>query len=159
MSEYLKILLPFFAGSIVLLVVIRVVASRLKRRALDEIRRKFAGRTIVRQSVGANYFGRSSAGLGQVRGNGVLVLTADELYFLMFAPHRELTIPLNTVTSVSTPRSHLGVPPGGVVPNDGAISGIVSIASTCGNGSSNFAGAGIYLAPASGISIPNEDGT
>jgi hypothetical protein len=107
-SEYLKILLPFFAGSIVLLVVIRVVASRLKRRALDEIRRKFAGRTIVRQSVGANYFGRSSAGLGQVRGNGVLVLTADELYFLMFAPHRELTIPLNTVTSVSTPRSHLG---------------------------------------------------
>lgn len=108
MGESLKNLLPLFAGIIVFLVVIRSAVAYVKRRVLDEVGRKYAGRPIIRQSVGANFFGRSSRGLGQIRGNGVLVLSADELYFLMFAPRKELTIPLDSITSVTTPRSHLG---------------------------------------------------
>jgi hypothetical protein len=108
MSESINILLPLFAGLIVFLVVVRSAVGYVKRRALQEVRRKYAGRSIIRQSVGANFFGRSSGGLGQIRGNGVLLLTADELYFLMFAPRKELSVPLDSVTSVTTPRSHLG---------------------------------------------------
>ena len=108
MSESLKMLLPLIAGLLVFLVVIRLVVGHFKNKFREDIRRKFAGKHVVRESIGANFFGQSSRGLGQIRGNGALVLTPDELYFVMFAPRRELTIPLSTVTSVSTPRSHLG---------------------------------------------------
>ncbi len=108
MSESLKILLPLFAGLLVFLAVIRLALGYFKKRFQEEIRRKFVGKHVVRESIGVNFFGQSSRGLGQIRGNGALVLTPDELYFVMFAPRKQLTIPLVTVTSVSTPRSHLG---------------------------------------------------
>lgn len=108
MSESLKILLPLFAGVLVLLAVVRLVVASLARRTREEVRRRLAGRPIVRESLGANFFGLSSRGLGQVRGNGALVLTPDQICFLMFAPRREVTIPLRDVTRLSTPRSHLG---------------------------------------------------
>jgi hypothetical protein len=108
MGESLKIILPVFAGLLVVMVVIRFAIAWLRRRTREHIRRKFAGKLIVRDSIGANFFGRLSVGMGQIRGNGVLVLTPDELYFMMFVPRREVTIPLDRITSVSTPRSHLG---------------------------------------------------
>ncbi|MGD8412685.1 MAG: hypothetical protein PVF33_00545 [Candidatus Latescibacterota bacterium] len=108
MNELLKIVLPVLAGLIVLFTVIRLVLGHFSRKFREEIGRKFAGKQIVRESIGANFFGRSSKGIGQIRGNGALVLTPQELYFIMFAPRKELIIPLDDVTSVSTPRSHLG---------------------------------------------------
>jgi hypothetical protein len=108
MSGTLDILLPIAAGLVVLFVVVRLVVGYFKRKFNDELRRKFAGKQVVRQMVGANFFGQSSRGMGQIRGNGALVLTPNELYFIMFVPRKELTIPLESVTSVSTPRSHLG---------------------------------------------------
>lgn len=108
MGESLKIVLPLFAGLLVVMAVIRFAIAWLRRRTYEHIRRKFAGKLIVRESIGANFFGRASLGMGQIRGNGVLVLTPGELFFLMFVPRRELTIPLDTITAVSTPRSHLG---------------------------------------------------
>jgi len=44
----------------------------------------------------------------QARGNGVLVLSDEELYFLQALPRREFIIPLDSITEVSNPRSHLG---------------------------------------------------
>jgi hypothetical protein len=108
MDEALKVVLPVLAGLIVLFTVLRLVLGHFRRKFREEIRRKFAGKQIVRESVGANFFGRSSKGVGQIRGNGALVLTPQDLYFVMFAPRREVVIPLETVTSVTTPRSHLG---------------------------------------------------
>jgi hypothetical protein len=108
MGESLKIVLPVFAGLLVVMAVVRFVIAWLRRRTCEHIRRKFAGKLIVRESIGANFFGRSSLGMGQIRGNGVLVLTPGELYFMMFAPRREVTIPLSSITSLSTPHSHLG---------------------------------------------------
>jgi hypothetical protein len=108
MREFFEILLPLLAGLLVMLAVARLSVGHLKGRVPERIKRKFAGKQVVRESVGANFFGQSSRGLGQIRGNGVLVLTPVELYFVMFVPRKELAIPLSDVTSVSTPRTHLG---------------------------------------------------
>ena len=52
--------------------------------------------------------GLESRGRGQVRGNGELVLTADELRFRQWVPQRETTIPLAAITTVDTVRTWLG---------------------------------------------------
>lgn len=57
---------------------------------------------------GANSFGVQSAGALQLRGNGGLVLTANELHFFMLVPSRELRIPLADIREVKTVKSHLG---------------------------------------------------
>ena len=56
----------------------------------------------------AQGLGLESRGKGQVRGNGWLVLTADELRFRQWVPDRETRIPRAAITAVETPRSWLG---------------------------------------------------
>ena len=84
--------------------VFRFVRRRMERL----IRDRFTADEILLCTPGANYFGRESAALGQVRGNGALVLTRDALHFFLALPRRELTIPLPSVKAVSLPRSHRG---------------------------------------------------
>lgn len=52
--------------------------------------------------------GLQSRGKGQVRGNGWLVLTGEELRFRQWVPQRETVIPLAAVTTVGTERWWLG---------------------------------------------------
>ena len=80
----------------------------LFKKRTQEIEEKFVGKNIILSSRGANFFGQESKGLGQVRGNGVLLLTDKELYFGMWTPKKELRIPLVAVKSVETPKSFLG---------------------------------------------------
>lgn len=108
MTQFLQTIFPLFLGLVVLLAVLRWIMSRIRNRLAEAVRLKYSGRTIVRQSVGANFFGRLSLGVVQIRGNGALVLTQKEVYFLQAAPRREITIPLEIITAVTTPRSHLG---------------------------------------------------
>jgi hypothetical protein len=56
----------------------------------------------------ANFYGLSSRGPGQFRGNGWLALTGDSLIFKMYFPAKSLTIPLETINSVEAIRTHLG---------------------------------------------------
>ena len=62
----------------------------------------------VRRIANVRGVGLESRGPGQIRGNGWLVLTPDELRFRQWVPQRETRIPLATVTSVETKRSWLG---------------------------------------------------
>lgn len=62
----------------------------------------------TRLSAPVRYFGRRSAGRGQIRGNGNLALTAEELVFVQWVPKRTLRIPRPNITAVETPRSFLG---------------------------------------------------
>jgi len=80
----------------------------LFKKRTQEIEEKFVGKNVILTSRGANFFGQESKGLGQVRGNGVLLLTDKELYFGMWTPKKELRIPLVAVKSVETPKSFLG---------------------------------------------------
>jgi GNAT superfamily N-acetyltransferase len=56
----------------------------------------------------ANARGLGLESRGQVRGNGWLVLTDDELRFRQWVPQRDTAIPLAAVTAVGTERTWLG---------------------------------------------------
>ena len=86
-----------------------VVLIPVRRRARTQ-------RAAIERSLGdsakrianAQGLGLESRGKGQVRGNGWLVLTDDELRFTQWAPRRETRVPLAAVTAVETPRWWLG---------------------------------------------------
>ena len=62
----------------------------------------------VKRRANVRGLGLESRGRGQVRGNGWLVLTDDELRFRQWVPDRETRIPLAAVTMVETKRWWLG---------------------------------------------------
>ena len=66
------------------------------------------GEEPVLEDVRANCFGFESGGLMQVRGNGCLVLGAEELVFVRWLPRRTWRIALGDVLVVDAARSHLG---------------------------------------------------
>jgi hypothetical protein len=85
--------------------VIRAMAPALERR----ISRTYPREQIVRKDLKALTFGLQSRGVRQGRGNGALVLTADELAWFRFIPERSvLRIPRASITQVDTVKTHLG---------------------------------------------------
>jgi hypothetical protein len=56
----------------------------------------------------ANFFGRESRGVLQLRGNGCLALSDDTLAFAMWFPRRTLVVPRASITAVEATDSHLG---------------------------------------------------
>lgn len=78
------------------------------RLAMEEVSRTHPEHDRLLTAPMANFFGVRSGGMKQVRGNGILILTRDRLYFRMLLPKRELTIPLDTIISVGKTRSFLG---------------------------------------------------
>ena len=91
-----------------LVVVIRLIARAIEKKRAAEVMARFAGQEVLGASSQALFFGQESKGMGQVRGNGVLVLTPELLYFELWAPRRRFEIPVESITAVSSPRSHLG---------------------------------------------------
>jgi hypothetical protein len=78
-----------------------------KNRA-DQTLTQFQDRKIIHSDSFANYFGLESQGIKQIRGNGILILTEKELYFELYLPQKTITIPINEIIKIETPRSHLG---------------------------------------------------
>ncbi|WP_341346660.1 hypothetical protein [Paenibacillus sp. FSL H3-0469] len=72
------------------------------------IRRQLHEQTIILSDRLANFYGRSTQGQGQIRGNGWLLLIKDDLRWEMYLPARSLVIPLNSILSVDTTPAHLG---------------------------------------------------
>ncbi len=77
------------------------------RKRKTEILNKFDTTKITLGPSSANSFGQESLGLGQVRGNGLLLLTEHELFFGMYLPKKDFLIPLNLITKIEVVRSHL----------------------------------------------------
>ncbi|HKO38243.1 MAG TPA: hypothetical protein VJU14_07745 [Solirubrobacterales bacterium] len=71
-------------------------------------RRHLQGLDLLLEEPGANSFGVESGGPWQVRGNGNLALTGDELLFAQWVPDRLLRIPRRSIVAASTVDSHLG---------------------------------------------------
>ncbi len=71
------------------------------------ILKRFDGKKIYGVTSSANFFGQESKGMGQVRGNGVLVLLDGELYYEMLIPKKELRIPFESMIAVETPKFFL----------------------------------------------------
>ena len=53
-------------------------------------------------------FGVESKGVWQIRGNGCLGASNDQILFIMWLPRRELMIRRERVTAVERAKSHLG---------------------------------------------------
>ncbi|MEK5467916.1 hypothetical protein [Paenibacillus sp. FSL P2-0136] len=87
----------------VLLLAAIIVSVRILR-----IRRQLQDQTIIVSDRLANFYGRSTLGQGQIRGNGWLVLLKDDLIWEMYLPARSLILPLKSILSVDTATAHLG---------------------------------------------------
>ncbi len=81
---------------------------KLFKKRQEEIMQKFEGQNVLGAFGSANFFGLESKGVKQVRGNGVLVLTEDKLYYEMWVkPKTIIEIPIKLIKKVDIVKSHL----------------------------------------------------
>lgn len=105
------IILLVIVGVAVLAAIVLATRAFVRRAAADSaaaIDREFAGIEVLRKDPMANYFGLESKGGKQVRGNGALVLTADELWFRRIGSSEPLRVARGAITETSVVRSHAG---------------------------------------------------
>ena len=109
MSELLGVVSLVLAILVVIALAFTVVLIPLSRRAkrVQAGLEEELGHSIER-SANVSGLGLQSRGRGQVRGNGRLVLTPDELRVCQWIPQRETTIALAAVTSIGKERTWLG---------------------------------------------------
>lgn len=83
------------------------LVKKLFQKRINEIRDKFNEKNIILSLNSANFFGQQSLKSLQIRGNGVLVLTHEELYFEMWHPKKILKIPRSSIMRVEITKSFL----------------------------------------------------
>ena len=102
------------AGILVGVIVIVVVVPKLVTKAMEpslerRISKMYSSEPIILRDLKALTFGLESRGVLQWRGNGALVLTANELCWFRFVPESsDLRIPRENITKVDTVKTHLG---------------------------------------------------
>ena len=104
----LRIVLIIAIVFLLIMVIKKVMLGFVRAKLLSRVEKHFIGQRIIVSDFGANFFGKKSQGLKQIRGNGVLVLTEMELWFGLAMPERELVIPTANIKSVKLTRGHLG---------------------------------------------------
>jgi hypothetical protein len=84
--------------------------SRLAQRRVPEAvdRATAGGQDAVLIAPMVQFYGVASAGRGQLRGAGSLILTETTLRFSQWQPQRELAIALSDLVRVDTTHRHLG---------------------------------------------------
>ena len=73
-----------------------------------EVKERLGPDRVLLLEDGANSFGVESRGPWQIRGNGCLGASDEEILFIMWFPRREIHIRRERVTAVERARSHLG---------------------------------------------------
>jgi hypothetical protein len=104
--EILVLVVSILAFVALLFVLIMFPVARRARRLKAEMEAEVGDDAERTENVQG--LGLESRGKGQVRGNGWLVLTADELRFRQWVPDRETRIPRSAITAVETDRWWLG---------------------------------------------------
>ncbi len=104
MEILLILLLITIAVFVVFIISIRNMIIKRKK----EIIAKFKDKEILLISSNANYFGTETLKSFQIRGNGFLILTKDELFFQMWTSKKEISIPISNLRSTETVKSFLG---------------------------------------------------
>jgi hypothetical protein len=85
-----------------------MVLGWLRRRVAAAVRARLGEDRILLIEDRANSFGVESRGMAQIRGNGCLAATRDEVLFAMWIPRRELRIERERIMAVERAGSHLG---------------------------------------------------
>ncbi len=81
--------------------------KKIFKKRITELFEKFDKVNILISDKMANFFGLESLGVWKVRGNGVLILTKDDLFFGMWKPKKELVIPIKSILKIINPKSHM----------------------------------------------------
>ena len=76
-------------------------------KRINEIHQKFIDKKVLLVDDISKFFGLQSSGVWKFRGNGVLLLTENELFFGMWKPKRELEIPIESIIEITNPKSHM----------------------------------------------------
>jgi hypothetical protein len=79
-----------------------MIHRKIKKR-VEEIFEPYKGVPMIKFAQNVNFFGQETKGLGQMRGNGCLILTNTELYFEMWWPKRTLKVPRHLISNVENP--------------------------------------------------------
>ncbi|HEY7874939.1 MAG TPA: hypothetical protein VIG64_07425 [Actinomycetota bacterium] len=82
--------------------------KKARARIEQELRGRLGDDRVVALEDGANFFGVESKGKAQIRGNGVLAATQDEILFVMWFPRKEIRVRRDRVTALERTRWHLG---------------------------------------------------
>ncbi len=96
------------SGIVLLLTIINLIFSYTRKKLKNHIQKKFDKEKIIMATTSANFFGEKSKGGKQIRGNGALVLTKGEVFFIRAVPFTEYIIPIESITEISTPTSFNG---------------------------------------------------
>jgi type II secretory pathway pseudopilin PulG len=105
------ILFGIAIGAVLLTVVLYVVLMQVRVRQMKQANQlldEYQEENILAYTTSANYLGIESAGMGQVRGNGFLMLTSSFLLLERMAPKHRLQIPLRKIFRVDQVSSFLG---------------------------------------------------
>jgi hypothetical protein len=81
--------------------------KKIFKKRIKEIHERLENEQILIYNDIANFFGLESLGTWKVRGNGVLILSEEELLFGMWKPKKELIIPVKSITEITNPKSHM----------------------------------------------------
>ena len=106
-TEYI-VLISVLCGVVCLLVSLTLVFKSAQHKLEKYILNTFNKEEIIGATTKANFFGIKSKGARQIRGNGAIVLTKDQLFFVRALPFAEYTIPIDKITGVSLPKSFRG---------------------------------------------------
>ncbi len=79
----------------------------LFQKRINDILDKYKDKAIIISQNNANFFGQQSRKSTQIRGNGALILTAEDLYFEMWRPKKILQIPISSVLKIEITKSFL----------------------------------------------------
>jgi hypothetical protein len=96
------------AITLIVLLIGKFVVQGIKKPLEERIAAVYQPDEIVLKDLGANCFGLESAGVGQWRGNGGLVLTREAVHFFRFLPKSDLRIPLSAITDLTLTKRHKG---------------------------------------------------
>lgn len=92
----------------VLCLALRSILNNLKRKRAEELFRNYHKDRIIYFSREVNFFGKHSDGSLNIKGNGSMLLTPDQLHFKKWIPVQDLIIPIENIKNVERVDSFMG---------------------------------------------------
>lgn len=105
------LILTIVVISVIVLVNLLVYGTKMRAASVlkhvDDLLKK-TGEKVGLKDTSANFFGLKSLGGGQIRGNGILVLTDKNVRFFRYFPKKEITIPIQSIKNIDSTNAYLG---------------------------------------------------
>ena len=98
---------PFYSINWISFSIDYLMLKKFFRKRINEIHEKYNDKSVLLVDDISNFFGLESSGVRKVRGNGVLLLTEEELFFGMWKPKKELLIQIKSIIEITNPKSHM----------------------------------------------------